>query len=188
MKRINRNQMPEGGKHFSRLRKGNGCCGSNWGIYWIHFKNNGTEGSPCHATWCRIGWYGKSRSLRHFFCKKNGEGRRKASLHCAVRHNFTQKTKFFLHIFTELQRSLACEVAPCGRLWRRFAYAPLVKLPPVGGWMCFWLKAHLRCLNGGKPPWFFLLHRHFVAKDYWLLRTSTDNLRTAVWQGVRNRP
>jgi len=26
---------------------------------------------------------------RHFFVKKNGERSRKASLHCAVRHNFT---------------------------------------------------------------------------------------------------
>ena len=34
----------------------------------------------------------------------------------------------------------------------------------------------------------FLPHRRFVTKDYWLLRTSTDNLRTAVCQGVRNRP
>ena len=28
-------------------------------------------------------------SSRHFFCQKNGERSRKASLHCAVRHNFT---------------------------------------------------------------------------------------------------
>ena len=49
-----------------------------------------------------------------FILKKNenGERRRKSSLHCAVRHNFTQKTKFFLHIFTKPQRSLTCEDAP----------------------------------------------------------------------------
>ena len=44
-----------------------------------------------------------------FFAKKMAERRRKSSLHCA-KHNFTQKTKFFLHIFTKYQRSLACEV------------------------------------------------------------------------------
>ena len=96
-----------------------------------------------------------------FFCKKNGERSRKASLHCAVRHNFTQKTKFFLHIFTKLQRSLACEVAPQGRLWRRYANAPLVKRSVCAarevfslreqGW-CSWLKR--TCLprrNAMKP-------------------------------------
>ena len=39
-----------------------------------------------------------------FFAKKMAERSRKASLHCAVRHNFTQKTKFFLHIFTKFQK------------------------------------------------------------------------------------
>jgi len=34
-------------------------------------------------------------SSRHFFLPKNGEGRRKASLHCAKR-NFTQKAQPFL--------------------------------------------------------------------------------------------
>ena len=39
-----------------------------------------------------------------FFAKKMAERSRKASLHCAVRHNVTQKTKFFLHIFTKFQK------------------------------------------------------------------------------------
>ena len=43
------------------------------------------------------------------------------------------KTEGFLQIFTKLQRRLTCEVAPWGRLWRRFAYALLVKLPPAAG-------------------------------------------------------
>ena len=42
-----------------------------------------------------------------FFAKKMAERRRKSSLHCA-KHNFTQKAQPFLHIFTELQRSLTC--------------------------------------------------------------------------------
>ena len=55
-----------------------------------------------------------------FFLQKNGERRRKSSLHCA-KHNFTQKTKFFLHIFTKLQRRLTClsTVALCEGGWSR---------------------------------------------------------------------
>ncbi len=80
-----------------------------------------------------------------FFLQKNGERSRKASLHCTVRHNFTQKTKFsslprrnkmkpgHLHQIPEAllacpaiaRRATADEVAPFGRLRRRFAYAPL---------------------------------------------------------------
>ena len=61
-----------------------------------------------------VGIEGSNPSLSAIFILKkneNGERSRKASLHCAVRHNFTQKTKFFLHIFTKPQRSLACEDA-----------------------------------------------------------------------------
>jgi len=46
----------------------------------------------------------KGDALSAIFLQKNGERSRKASLHCAVRHNFTQKTKFFLHIFTKFQK------------------------------------------------------------------------------------
>ena len=72
--------------------------------------------------------------------KKNGERRRKSSLHCA-KHNFTQKAQPFLHIFTKLQRKITCEVAHFIRLWscrlrrvdvftfiQRFAYT--AALPP----------------------------------------------------------
>ena len=38
-----------------------------------------------------------------FFVQKNGERRRKSSLHCA-KHNFTQKAQPFLHIFTKLRK------------------------------------------------------------------------------------
>ena len=58
-----------------------------------------------------VGIEGSNPSLSAiFFCKKNGERSRKASLHCAVRHNFTQKTKFFLHIFTKTKKS--CLLVP----------------------------------------------------------------------------
>ena len=39
-----------------------------------------------------------------FFLQKNGERRRKSSLHCAT-HNFTQKAQPFLHIFTKFQKT-----------------------------------------------------------------------------------
>ena len=52
--------------------------------------------------------------LSAIFVSENGERSRKASLHCA-KHNFSQKPQAFLHIFT-FHGSLACEVAPCGRL------------------------------------------------------------------------
>ena len=57
-------------------------------------------------------------SLSPFFLQKNGERSRKASLHCAVRHNFTQKTKFFLHIFTKFQKPCLWSRSISFRLWR----------------------------------------------------------------------
>ena len=72
-----------------------------------------------------------------FFVPKNGERSRKASLHCAVRHNFTQKTKFFLHIFTKFQKPCLLVHRSLVRRWMKslhfislvktFLYAPLVK-------------------------------------------------------------
>ena len=61
------------------------------------------------------------KASRHFFCKKNGERRRKSSLHCA-KHNFTQKVQPFLHIFTKPRRRLTCEVISF-----RYRSIPLVK-------------------------------------------------------------
>ena len=49
---------------------------------------------------------GSNPPLSAIFVPKNGERSRKASLHCA-KHNFTQKAKPFLHIFT-FPASLAC--------------------------------------------------------------------------------
>ena len=92
-----------------------------------------------------IAWMKWRQSHKSIFEKqKNGERSRKASLHCAVRHNFTRKTKFFLHIFTKLQRRLTClsTVALCESGWSRFITlslhctceaAPRVKLPPPAG-------------------------------------------------------
>ena len=88
-----------------------------------------------------------------FFAKKNGERRRKSSLHCA-KHNFTQKVQPFLHIFTKNEKPCLWRRSISFRLWRGQLALP-VKLPPVGGWMCFFYTA-LR-LNGGKPPWILLL-------------------------------
>ena len=67
---------------------------------------------------------GDKKASRHFFLPKNGEGRRKSSLHCAVRHNFTQKTKFFLHIFTKFQK-------PCLLVRRSLVRRWMKSLPEV---------------------------------------------------------
>ena len=94
-----------------------------------------------------------------FFCSKNGEGRRKASLHCAVRHNFTQKTKFFLHIFTKLRKPCLLVHRSLVRRWMKsLHFIPLVKT--FASLTCevaacrrveVFLFTALR-LNGGKPP------------------------------------
>ena len=89
----------------------------------------------------------ESLALRHFFCKKNGERRRKSSLHCA-KHNFTSSRgasrsslnhRYALLVktlhFIPLVKRSACaarEVAACRR-------------------MDVFLYTALR-LHGGKPP------------------------------------
>ena len=79
------------------------------------------EGATLEMWWWATIRGFESLSLRHFFCQKNGERRRKSSLHCA-KHNFTQKAQPFLHIFTKPRRRLTClsAVALCEGGWRRF--------------------------------------------------------------------
>ena len=118
--------------------------------------------------------------------------RRKASLHCA-KHNFTQKAQPFLpchgvmqwsrDIFTKFQK-LACLSRHSSQSdggWSRSACLSrrnkmktdeVFSLPPShkamedkpGVRMVFLIKAHLRCLNGGKPPWFFHLRWYITSE------------------------
>ena len=99
----------------------------------------------------------ESLSLRHFFCQKNGERRRKSSLHCA-KHNFTQKAQPFLHIFTKTPFWLACEVVSFR--WRSITLAchGVICKADEDGWSCrlrredvFLFTAHLTVLKI-KPP------------------------------------
>ena len=77
-----------------------------------------------------------------FLLRKNGERSRKASLH-AVLTALHSKTKFFF-TSSQIPASLACEVVSfrCRfiPLVKRSASLP-VKLPPVGGWMCYFYSA-----------------------------------------------
>ena len=67
-----------------------------------------------------------------FFAKKNGERRRKSSLHAFVQTKALHSKPRVFFTSSPNSRSLACEDAPDGRLWRRSAYAPLVKFSPYG--------------------------------------------------------
>ena len=110
-----------------------------------------------------------------FFAKKMAERRRKSSLHCA-KHNFTQKAQPFLHIFTKFQKPCLWRRSISFRLWRGQLALP-VKLPPVGGWMCFWLKAHLRCLHGGVAALIFLFPMLYYCSV--IFRTQTYSYSSA---------
>ena len=110
-----------------------------------------------------------------FFCKKMAN--EAARLHFTVPSGTTSlKKQSFFFTSSPNSRSLTCEVAPYSRLCRRSApglvpcvtrplvcvtqaqsaIAPLVKLPPVGGWMCFFFTA-LR-LHGGFAALIFLFY------------------------------
>ena len=80
-------------------------------IYYAESWSSGRRRRIGNAVYRKVPRVRIPRSPPFFLPKKMAERRRKPSLHCAVRHNFTQKTKFFLHIFTN-SGSLACEVAP----------------------------------------------------------------------------
>ena len=108
----------------------------------------------------------RKKARRHFFCQKNGEGRRpstplratprQARLHFTVPSGTTSlKKQSFFFTSSQNSRSLACEDAPfhsaCEEVslrcpWSFLAARVRIVLPFTA----------LR-LHGGKPPWFFLL-------------------------------
>ena len=79
-----------------------------------------------------------------FLLRKNGERSRKASLHAAPAALHSKPKVFFTS--SQIPASLACEVVSLRcrfiALVKRSALLP-VKLPPIGGWMCYFYSAAL---------------------------------------------
>ena len=76
-------------------------------------------------------WWGKIKFPAAIFLHKNGERRRKASFHCAVRHNFTS-SRGDSRSSLNLPEALLVKTLHFITLVKSFRCAPLVKFSPCG--------------------------------------------------------